>query len=271
MIKSLSKLYSFLHLTRDELNVILADLNKYYKPITVPKRKFGEDQLDNKGNIRYRNLLNPKHSLKITQQSINNLLKNISLPHCMYGSIQGKNHILNAQKHLAQKHFLTIDLKDFFSNITHYQVHQMFIDNGFSHSTSHILTKLTTIHGSLPQGAPSSPVIANLVFMNTAKRLIVFSNKHGITYTNYLDDQSFSSKHYFKHLVPKMLKIIKEDGFFPSHNKIHYRTYSCEITGLMVKNNLLDLVPEMKKKIDTNRYVKAYYNQIQQFNNERRS
>jgi len=266
MIKSLPNLYSFLHLTWAELNIILDNIDKYYKPVTIPKRKFGEDQVDNKGNIRYRNLLDPKRSLKITQQKINNLLQNVSLPDCMYGSVRGKNHILNARKHLTQKHFLTIDLKDFFSKITHYKVHQMFINNGFSHCTSHILTKLTTIHGSLPQGAPSSPVIANLVFMNTAKRLFEFSNRHGITYTNYLDDQSFSSKYSFKHLVPEILKIIKEDGFFPSHNKIHYRIYTCEITGLVVKNNLLDLVPEMKKKINTNRYVKAYAKQIQQFN-----
>ncbi|QEC69614.1 RNA-directed DNA polymerase [Panacibacter ginsenosidivorans] len=266
MIKSLPNLYSFLHLTRAELNVILDDIGKYYKPVTIPKRKFGEDQIDNKGNIRYRELLVPKGSLKIAQQRINDLLQNIPVPDYMYGSIPGKNHILNAQNHLTQKFFLTIDLKKFFSNITHYQVHQMLHNNGFSYSTSHILTKLTTFQKSLPQGAPSSPVIANLVFLNTAKRLFEFGKSHEITYTNYLDDQSFSSQYSFKHLVPKILEAIREGEFFPSHNKIHYRTRSCEITGLIVKGHLLNLIPKMKKKVETNNFVKAYAKQIQHAN-----
>ncbi len=123
----------------------------------------------------------------------------------MFGSVPKKNHIMNARQHLNQTHFLTIDSKSFFTNITHYQVHEMFLDHGFSYSTSHILTKLTTYHGALPQGAPSSPVIANLVFFNTAKKLFDFANSHDIIYTNYLDDQSFSSKGSFKELVPGIL------------------------------------------------------------------
>jgi retron-type reverse transcriptase len=208
----------------------------------------------------------PRGSLKIAQQRINDLLQSITLPDFMHGSIPGKNHILNAQKHLNQKYFLTIDLKKFFSNITHYQVHQMLHNNGFSYSTSHILTKLTTFQKSLPQGAPSSPVIANLVFLNTAKRLFEFGKSHRIIYTNYLDDQSFSSKHSFKLLAPKIIEVIKQDGFFPAHNKINYKTHRCEITGLLVKDDLLNLVPEMKKKAETNNFVKTYFEQIKQAN-----
>jgi len=235
MIKSLPNLYSFLHLTKSELNVIVNSTGNLYYSKNSPKKKYGEFQRDVQGHIKCRDLLIPCYPLKKIQKRINDLLHSIELPDYMYGSIRGKNHIMNALQHLEQEYFLTTDLKNFFPNINHHQVFHMFCNNGFSPSVSRILTKLTTYNKSLPQGATSSPVIANLVFVDTAQQLALLSEKHNIIFTAFLDDLSFSSKYCFKYLVSQILHMLKENSFHPSYSKIHYRRYRCEITGLIVR------------------------------------
>jgi len=265
MNNSLPDLYTYLRLTPSGLTQIFNSIHCSYADSLVPKKKYGEVQTEN-GKIRYRKLLVPIPELKAVQERIMRLLQKIELPFYMYGSIRKRSHILNAKQHLNQTHFCTIDLENFFPNINHHQVFQMFRRNGFSPSVSRILTKLTTYKKSLPQGAPCSNVIANLVFLPTAEKLCEFANEHGLVYTNYLDDQSFSSKKYFKELVPQILDIIRSDNFVPSDRKIHYKTYKCEITGLLVKGNRLMVIPEMRLKAQNNIHLRAYVNHIDKQN-----
>ena len=69
--------------------------------------------------------------------------------------------------------------------------------------------------------------------------------------------------------MPQILDIIKQNKFFPAHNKIHYHTYRSEITGLMVSGSSLQLMPEMRKEVSTNIYLKAYATQIANCNRQR--
>jgi hypothetical protein len=55
-----------------------------------------------------------------------------------------------------------------------------------------------------------------------------------------------------------LLQIIRENKFYPSHGKIHYRKGICEITGLIVGNGKLRLTKEMQNKAATNPGIKAY-------------
>lgn len=266
MIKSLSNLYSFLKLSDVEVSFILKNLDNFYAFKRQPKIKYGEYQKDRSGNIRYRDLDIPGYTLKSRQKCITRLLNQIALPEYMYGSISGKNNILNAQQHLTQKYFLTIDLKNFFSNISHHQVYDVFIRNTFSPSVSSILTKLTTYHSCLPQGAPSSPVIGNLVLKDTCHELFQFAKANRITFTSFLDDLTFSSTHCFKILMPRFINIIKRNGFYPSYKKIHYRKGYCEVTGLFVKGKILELPYQMVRKAKTNMHLKSYHELVKRYN-----
>ena len=263
MIKSLPNLYSFLRLPEREINAIASNISNYYSLKIKPKKKYGDFQRDDFGNIRFRELMIPKYILKSRQQKIAQFLNQISLPEYMFGSIVKKNNILNARQHLNHKYFLTIDLKKFFHNINHHQVNTMFYNNGFSPSTSRILTKLTTYQASLPQGAPSSPIIANLVFLQTSNKLSKLAKNNEITFTTFLDDLTFSSNRCFKSLIPKIIAILKQDNFYPAYNKIHYRQNYCEITGLFVKGSVLELPYIMTKKSKSNFYIKSYEKQVQ--------
>jgi RNA-directed DNA polymerase len=176
----------------------------------------------------------------------------------MYGSIEELNNIDNALQHINNKFFLTIDLKNFFGNITHTQINEVFTVNNFPCKEARILTKLTTYKGQLPQGAPTSPVLANLAFAKTALQLQAFIEKQNITFTTFLDDLAFSSLKDFKFLIPDLLKIIRDNKFYPHHKKIHYRTDKCEITGLIVGNGKLRLTDEMQREALRNPRIMAY-------------
>jgi len=167
MINTLKHLSYILGSSAKELLYIIANIDQYYYNHQLPKKKYGEDQRDEKGNIKLRNLCISRYPLKRIQKRIHSFLLQIKLPEYAYGSIIGKNNILNARQHINNKYFFSADLKDFFPNITHHQVFRMFMKNNFSPPVSRILTQLTTYKGGLPQGPPSSPIIANLVFVKT--------------------------------------------------------------------------------------------------------
>ncbi|MEO7487669.1 MAG: reverse transcriptase family protein [Ferruginibacter sp.] len=266
MIKSLPNLYSYIGLVKEEAKAITVENASFYSPKTQPKKKFGENQIDKYGDTQFRNLEVPQFRLKMVQTKINKLLKQIPLPDNMYGSVIGKDNIKHAGQHLNHTHFLTIDLKDFFTKINYRTVFRIFLSHGFSYDTANVLTQLTTLRGVLPQGAPSSPVIANLVALDMTREISTFIKPFNITFTTYLDDLCFSSNSNFKVLVPKILAIIRKNYFFPAYKKIHYRTKCCEITGLIVHGNELKITQEMKMKSYTNIDLRAYVERVKKYN-----
>jgi RNA-directed DNA polymerase len=245
MIKSLFKLRSFLELTPVQIR-LLKD-NCKYRFANPPKKKYGQPQT-HKGEIKRRNVLIPDYDLKKCQQKIHHLLSELPMPVSMYGGVKNRNHISNAAFHLHQSFFLTIDLKDFFKRISHHQVYKMFLNIGCSTGVAHTLTKLTTVYGGLPQGAPSSSAVANLVFRNTAVELEEFALAYGLRFSCFVDDLTFSSQKNFQELTDQILFILRKNGFLPCNNKIHYRKEFCEITGIYVKGDTLSIRHEMKNR-----------------------
>lgn len=260
MIKSLFHLRSFLQVTPEQLRSLKDDCKyRFDKP---SKKKYGEPQID-KGKIKTRDVAIPEYYLKKCQKKIHQLLSEFSLPISMYGGIKNKNNTSNAIFHLNQSFFLTIDLKDFFKRISHHQVHKMFLNLGCSIGVAHTLTKLTTIGGSLPQGAPSSTVIANLIFRDTAIELEEYALANGLRYSNFVDDQTFSAEKDFQELTAQILFILRKNGFLPCNNKIHYRRKFCEITGIYVKGNNLSVRHKMKNRAKRMPRLKKYVNFVE--------
>ena len=261
MVNTISHLAYLLHSSAGELDHIIKNIDRYYYYLKQPKTKYGEPQKDNKG-IRYRELEPSRYPLKRIQKRINFLLQQIELPDYAFGSVKGANNILNAREHLENKYFFSVDLKNFFPNITRHQVFRMFRQNEFSPTVSRTLTQLTTYRGLLPQGAPTSPIISNLVFVETGKRLLETIKDYPIIFTSFLDDLTFSSKEDFKQLTPELLKIIKGGGYYLHHKKIHYKTSRPEVTGLIVYKNRLWAIERMKKRASENVYVANYLKSI---------
>jgi RNA-directed DNA polymerase len=263
MVNKPKHLYYVLRSSKEELQNLTENIDSYYYYFKKAKRKYGNKQEDN-GVIRYRDLYPSFGRLKQIQQRINIVLQQIKLPEYAYGSVKGKNNILNALAHMGNKYFLAVDLKNFFPNITHRQVFQMFRYYNFSPTASHILTKLTTRKGSLPQGAPTSPIIANLVFTQMGLQLDKMAKNNNITFTAFLDDLEFSSTSDFKNLIQEILQKIKSGGFYLHHKKISYKEKRPEVTGLLITDRGLTVNSIIRNRAKINPFTMQYLTRVKE-------
>jgi len=243
------------------INKLLADPNSFYHYKDWPKKKFGREQVNEDGTPKYRHTKAPVAFLKFKQRELVKYLQKIELPSCLYGGVKNKNSIQNTLQHENARYFFTIDLKDFFSNINNNQVNRALRENGISWDDARIITKLCTVNRCLPQGAPTSSVLANIVFAPTARKLAEFSTEKKITFTAFVDDLTFSSKYDFSKYKNQILETIRSSGFYPNNRKIHYRHGSCEVTGLIIKKNTLSLEKGMLENL-RNPGIKAYIDNV---------
>lgn len=251
MINTKKHLAYTLKFDQREIDAIINNIDKYYGEKINPKLdKFGNPKLDNNG-IPKKRIINPsKRRLKVLQNRINkNILSKIQIPDYAFGAVKGKSNITNAKQHQGKKYKFTTDLKDFFPSISNKSVFQMFLRHGFSPSVSRILTQLTTYKGRIPQGAPTSSTVANLVFIRTGDILQKLSKTYGLTFTSFVDDLTFSSKTDFKDKVPEILDVISQE-FKISHKKTNY-SRNPNVTGLHPMNNHLQLPMSFEKKLSS--------------------
>ncbi len=105
MIHTLKHLCYQLKVKKDELDFILADIDRCYYSMTSEKKKYGKPQIE-KGIVKTRQLYPSIGRLKMVQGKIHeNILLQLPLPAYAFGSITGKNNILNAKQHLGNKYF----------------------------------------------------------------------------------------------------------------------------------------------------------------------
>lgn len=246
------KLLKILHITQKELDHLLDNIDRFYYLISNPKLdKKGIQLIDKNGKPRTRDLYPSLRLMKAVQKRIHvQLLKTIKLPDYAFGGVAKRDNILNAKMHQGNKFFFNTDLRNFYPGITHQQVFEMFVKRSFSPTVSSILTKLTTYKGMLPQGTPTSPYLANLVFVSAGLELEILAIKNGLTLTTFVDDITISSKTDFKLLINDILAIITSNGFKISHNKTFYQTKQPKVTNVIVNNNNIKLSAAYKKKID---------------------
>lgn len=250
MIKTAKHLSYELKVELSEIDHIIKNIdNFYYQKETIKKNDNGEPKVRN--GIIQKRVLNPSiKRLKVIQKRLQkNILQKLTIPDYAFGAIKGKDNISNAKRHQGKKYIFTTDLTNFFPSVNHKQVFEMFISFDFSPTVARLLTKLTTYKGKLPQGAPTSPIVANLVFVKTGKRLQEIAKENNLTFTSFVDDLTFSSPTDFKDKIQELLDAVVEDGFKISHRKTNYKSKLPTVTGIIVKNNNLDLPKEFKDKM----------------------
>ncbi|MGG1017066.1 reverse transcriptase domain-containing protein [Bacillus subtilis] len=229
---------------------------KYYKSFKIRKKRNPQ---------QFRRILAPNPDLKVIQRWIyNNILKNIEPDESSVGFSQGCSIQKAAAMHTNQEVVLRVDLSNFFENITQKQVYYVFRNLGYHKNLAVDLAKLTTIYtkeGSyLPQGAPTSPALSNLVVRKMDKRLRCLSEKLGVNYTRYADDLIISGN---KKDIPRLgliKQIIKEEGFKLNSEKTAIQRAGNKqlVLGLTVTNGV-HVPKDFKKEIWTHlRYCKKY-------------
>ena len=246
--KSIENLINYLNLTLDELNEIIERIKDYkeYFNYLIPKR-----------NGSYRLISAPSNRLKKIQKKLLDSFNNIyNRKKCSYGFEKKRNNIDCASKHCRKKYICTIDLKDFFNQITSYRVFGMLVNKPYeiNEKVCSVLTDLVCRNDKLPQGAPTSPILANMLLKKLDFRLIKFAKANRITYSRYADDLIFSSYKDFSHLIFKNasqhyelsldFKLIFESfNMEINENKIKY---SCHNSRQMVTGLIVNKFPNIK-------------------------
>ena len=219
---------------------------KAYISFDIPKKGGG-----------YRTIHAPKKELKKIQKYIvYKILKHINeiqkdkdiKTNISHAFEKRKSIITNAKIHRNKKFILNIDLKDFFDSFHFGRVAGYFEKNRelkFSRETSILLAKIFCCDGKLPQGAPSSPMISNLICNIFDMRILRLAKKFKLDYTRYADDLSFSTndKNFIKFYDDFMTKLnneVKRAGFNINDKKTRllYKDSRQEVTGLIVNKKI---------------------------------
>ena len=187
---------------------------------------------------------------------VNEILKSLYTPsNHATGFTQGRSVLSNAQVHICQNYVLNIDLKDFFPSIHQPRVWKRLQLKPFNFPVpiASLIAGLCcmketvekedgskTYRYVLPQGAPTSPIITNMICDTLDRRISGLAKRFGLNYTRYADDITFSSMHnvYQKdgEFWAELKRIIVDQGFVINEKKtrLQKRGFRQEVTGLVV-------------------------------------
>lgn len=199
----------------------------------------------------YREILAPAPLLKSVQRAINaEILTKAELHPACHGFRKKHSIVSNAVPHTGQEIVINIDLKDFFPSISAARVYGVYKSLGHPVDEARYLTRLSTYKEHLPQGAPTSPMLANLVCRRLDSRLAGLAKKHGANYTRYADDLTFSGPRRIVGTMPFIRQVIAEEGLTISEEKVRLtgRGNRQEVTGLVV-NQAVNVPRETRRRL----------------------
>lgn len=206
-------------------------VEQHYRAITIKKK-----------NGTSRKLLCPSPLLKRIQRNIlHNILDQIPISSYATAYHKGTGIISNAAVHVGKKQLLKLDLKDFFHSIMFIMVYQnAFSGIYFPPSVRSLLTNLCCYKDYLPQGAPTSASISNLVLKPFDDYIGLWCKEHKISYTRYCDDMTFSGVFDAQMVKNKVRSYLETMGFTLNYNKTKLLS-ECErqiVTGITVNQKL---------------------------------
>lgn len=180
----------------------------------------------------------PRTHLKVIQWWIlDSILSAVPISDHAYGFVKGRSFIDNAEAHLGARHLLNVDVSDFFPSISAPLVAQVFQSLGYEGEVVRGLVKLTTLDNGLPQGAPTSPSLANAVFAPLDEQIVRICSGNGVKYTRYADDLTFSSQHRIPTtFIDELRDILSSIGLALNDKKTRFMgpNQKKEVTGLIL-------------------------------------
>ena len=221
-------------------------LEKHYHNVFIPKSDGSK-----------RKLSVPDLILKRVQKSIaDNIL--VQFPVSRYAKAYkvGSSVQRNAQPHIGKKKLLKLDIEGFFDHILYSQVKDIvFCEEKFAEPIRILLTMLCYYKESLPQGAPTSPAITNIIMFDFDETVGAFCNKKNIAYTRYCDDMTFSGDFDEGEVITFVKNELFKLGLFLKKRKTVVVPASKRqtVTGIVV-NEKLNITKEYKRNIRQEMY-----------------
>jgi len=197
---------------------------------------------------------------QVQEQILDEILSSVPVHSAAHGFCSGRSVVTNAQPHVGQQLIIKMDLDNFYSRVRYARVVALFRSLGYSREVALWLARLTTsavpsnlpfpggepkqlrlfLARHLPQGAPTSPAIANLVAWNLDIRLSGLARSFNAQYTRYADDLTFSGgddlQYSSRVFLPLVSQIIREERFYMHATKRKFLKPSCrqQVTGVVV-------------------------------------
>ena len=175
-----------------------------YKTFQIAKKSGGS-----------RKITAPVGALKEMQRKLASLLTDIYPgPPYVHGFVPKQSVITNATPHLNRNYVFNIDLNNFFPSITSNRIIGLLraAPFEFNNQVASAIVGLTCYEGSLPQGAPTSPILSNMICLRMDKSIRRFCKRNQVIYTRYADDLTFSSNTS----LPKSIVTTDEDTSYPT-------------------------------------------------------
>ena len=229
------------------------DSSRFYRQFTVKKKSGGE-----------RTISEPLPSLKEIQRWIlDRILNNVRPSKFAKGFRRNYSIRDNAKFHIGQKYVISLDLVDFFPSINYERVYSTFAQQGYSKAVATLLSHLCTLEDQLPQGAPTSPALSNLIATRLDRRIGAFAIKNGYRYTRYADDITLSGLSDSRALGPALdliAVVARDEGFVinSAKTRIMRQGQRQEVTGVVV-NSKLAAPRDMRRSLrQVNYYVEKF-------------
>jgi RNA-directed DNA polymerase len=219
-----------------------------YRHFDIAKRNGGKRQI-----------AEPGVDLKRLQHAIvEQMLRSRPLHRAVTGYRRGYSVADHVWPHVGARTIITADIRDFFPSTTRYRIRAFWRDYPlqFTDPEIQLLTNLTTYRGCLPQGAPTSPTLSNLVNHPLDARLTKLIRQSSGQYTRYADDMVFSWQTKSRpptDFEPTVRRILREYGYHLHAQKgwqVWSRHDEAHITGVVVKRNgTVDVPDDMLAKM----------------------
>lgn len=239
--KEFSSLVNDLGFSGKTLYSVSNNIGKHYRSVMIPKE-----------NGEFRQLNVPDDLLKSIQNKINKKLlslEEISVYATAYRP--GGSTKLNANPHVGKPVILKLDIRHFFDNLTYPIVKdKAFPKERYSEQNRILLSLLCVYMDSLPQGAPTSPMISNIIMRDFDNEIGSWCKEHRISYTRYCDDMTFSGNFDPLPIILRVKAELKKLGLFINDKKtvIVREGQKHLVTGIVV-NEQLRIPTEYKKRI----------------------
>ena len=222
---------------------VAGNTKPYYRPKHLSKSGGG-----------YRQIRVPSSTLCYQQRYItDNILSGLPVDSHAYAYRKGVCPADCAKPHVGRDVLIHLDLQDFFHSITEDMVYVTLLEQtGYAKSLCRFLAQMCCLQGRLPQGAPSSPMLSNIVFCNCDRALAQFAAQHDLHYSRYSDDLFFSGSHSTD--VPQVIRevstILQSHGFRLNKEKttVRRRQHRQAVLGLTV-NDRVQVTRDYRRKL----------------------
>lgn len=213
-----------------------------------------------KSSGEFRVLAAPNKQLKLVQKAlVKKYLQKIPLPEECTGFRPGMSILSNALPHCGKRFVFNTDIEDFFGSISSERVLGLYLRLGFGFPVACVLTELTTYIGCLPQGAPTSPYLANLIAYTMDMDLSEYCAANGWSYTRYCDDITISGDTTFTLADMRTISdLVELEGFNLNIKKtrFHKSNSTQKVSGLVV--NSKPNLPRAKRRM-----IRAMFHQAE--------